>query len=272
MGLILFPIFLNFVLIYLIMERKEFVEACLRFLKESRNYSSLDDEILRKSITFVLSSEMPLMKKLDKVKSTRSKFFKEVLSKAKARLRKQALVYFPSEAKSPSLKERKEIPEPVLNEISRINPRRFVDLGCGLNPLFFPYSRFSVERYLAIDINKQIVKKANDFFQSKGIQGEAVAADIKAFNFDEVFDVAFLFKLLDLVDDSGHKKAEMIFTALKAKMIIISFPTKTLSGKSMTFSRRTWVEKMLSRLKHQFKIIETENEVFYVVSFLGRAN
>jgi SAM-dependent methyltransferase len=248
------------------MEKKEALEACIHALKKSKSYSALDEEAMRKSVLHVLTSEKTLAKRVSVAKSIRSKHFKDLLSRVKARLRKQALLYFAPEARFPSLNERKELPESILAEVSAAKPKRILDLGCGLNPLFFPFKEFDMEHYLAVDLNKEVIDKVNEFFRENLVPGEAVVADVKSLDFPEPYDVVFLLKILDLIDDSGHKNAEKLIRSLNSRIAIISFPTKTISGKSMTFSRRTWVEKMLRRLGRGFKIIKTENEVFYVVS------
>ena len=78
-------------------------------------------------------------------------------------------------------------------------------------------------------------------------------------------DVCFMFKFLDPIEDKGHKLSEEIIKLIKARYIVISFSTKTVSGKKMNHPYRGWIEKMLERIKKDFEKISLENEVFYII-------
>jgi len=79
-------------------------------------------------------------------------------------------------------------------------------------------------------------------------------------------DVAFLFKMTDMIDQGkGHKKTEELLKAIPAKWIVASFPTKTMSGKRMNVPHRNWMEWLCRRLGWSYEIIEFTNELFYVI-------
>jgi len=79
-------------------------------------------------------------------------------------------------------------------------------------------------------------------------------------------DVCFLFKMTDVLEQGrGHKVTEQILQAVKAKFVVVSFPTLTMSGKRMNYPRRRWMELMCERLGWSYSLIEMPNELFYVV-------
>jgi len=57
-------------------------------------------------------------------------------------------------------------------------------------------------------------------------------------------DLCLIFKVLDIIEKKTHKNAEKILKAINAKRMIISFSTRTLSGKPMEYPRRLWAEKL----------------------------
>ena len=60
--------------------------------------------------------------------------------------------------------------------------------------------------------------------------------------------------------------SEKLIENLNSRFIVVSFSTKTLSGKKMNFPERNWFGRMLMRLGKKFKKINFENEVFYVIT------
>tara|TARA_Y100000310_G_C20290875_1_gene627162 strand:- start:339 stop:668 length:330 start_codon:yes stop_codon:yes gene_type:complete len=107
--------------------------------------------------------------------------------------------------------------------------------------------------------------------KSKGLNGKAEILDVR--NNKKIFslpssDIILLFKVLDLIDKENHKPSEELIKILikKTDFIIASFATKTITRKQMKYPKRKWFELMLERLNLKFKIIETSNEIYYVVS------
>ena len=164
-----------------------------------------------------------------------------------------------------STKERLEYYDEIYNKIFAITgkPKTVLDLGCGLNPLSFP-DRNSL--YYACDINKDNLKLVEKYFQKNNIKGKIFFCDLtKIDNSFPKADVCFLFKVLDIIESKGHKTAEKIITSLSCKYVVVSFATKTLSGRKMNHPERIWFERMLGRLNLKWTKFEVENEMFYVV-------
>lgn len=153
-------------------------------------------------------------------------------------------------------------------------PKRLLDLGCGLNPfsvLFFENIRQL--QYYVYDLSSDELDAVSLFFrklhkEKNGFFGKAKAADLLDFSFLEKLpkaDVAFLFKVADVLDTKGHKNTEEVLKRVPARFVVLSFATRTMSGKRMTAPRRRWVEWLCTRLGYRYTVFELGNEIFYVV-------
>src|SRR3989338_5138544 len=152
-------------------------------------------------------------------------------------------------------------------------PEIILDLGCGLNPFSVWFMDLPKE-YYAYDLSLEEISHLNSFFNSLHTQNSSFrgkAATLDLLNINKVkqlpaADLAFLFKITDLLDQGKrHKRTEEMLRAIPAKFVVVSFSTKTMSGKPMTAPRRSWVEWLCERLGYKFGIIGFENELFYVV-------
>lgn len=148
-----------------------------------------------------------------------------------------------------------------------------MDLGCGLNPLSFPYMEPENDiKYYAYDINENDLEIVREFFNIYRTDNIVSAIDLK--NPEEArklspADICLMFKLLDPLEKSSgnHKLSEELIKILSAKCryIVVSFSTKTLSGKKMNHPYRGWIERMLSRIGMKFETFSTDNEIFYFI-------
>jgi len=169
-----------------------------------------------------------------------------------------------------STKERLAIYPTLYKKLFAITkkPASILDLGCGLNPLAFPYMQLKKVTYFAYDIDKEDCSYSNQYFsKTKAITGKATVADIRKISTFPLTDVTLLFKILDPVDQGkGHKRSEHLIKKLRSPWIIASFSTTTVSGKAMRHPYRGWFERMLHRLQLPFKKVTTPNEVFYLIN------
>ena len=153
-------------------------------------------------------------------------------------------------------------------------PRNIMDLGCGLNPVYFPFMAIYPEHYYCYDINESDTRFLNKFFKTTKAFGIAETKDLT--NVENIkklptdIDVCFMFKLLDTLEKKGHKYSEEVIkiVAEKSKFIVISFATRTLGGKKMEFARRGWIERMLDRINMKVEKLQFDEagEVFYIIS------
>ena len=138
-----------------------------------------------------------------------------------------------------------------------------LDLGCGLNPLALATHDFV---YYAVDIQEEEIAFVNRFFEEKKINGKAWIYDIRHFDARDfpTIDLCLLLKVIDLIEQRGHKLAEHIIKTVLCKYLLISFSTKTISGKPMRHPQRGWIERLLTRLDYSFQQIPSKNEIFYL--------
>ena len=155
-------------------------------------------------------------------------------------------------------------------------PTSILDLGCGIHPLALPGMGLSSVRYFAYDLGEEEVGLLQEFFavlqaQNPRILGKAEIQDVLrgVRNLPEA-DLCFLLKMTDVLDrGKGHKATERVVQEVRAKAVVISFPTLTLSGQPMRFPRRRWIELMCQRLGYAYEILHYPAEIFYVVRKAG---
>ncbi len=148
-------------------------------------------------------------------------------------------------------------------------PKIILDLGCGLNPLSFPWMELEGIQYYAADINNDDLELVENYFEIIGEECCIKRIDLQKRNdalarFPKA-DVCFLFKVLGGIDQKGHKLSESIIKQAPAKYVVASFATRTLSGRRMRQAKRMWLEQMLKRLGVEFQIFREENEIFYII-------
>ncbi len=153
-------------------------------------------------------------------------------------------------------------------------PESILDLGCGLNPFSFPFMKLSKVQYFAFDVHEEEIKQVESYFHTVHQQHHAVTGKARILNLLDIAalgslppaDLCFMFKITDVLDrGKGHKVTEKVIQAIPANNIVVSFSTKTMSGKKMTAPRRRWMEWLCQRLGYPYEILEFENETFYVV-------
>ncbi len=146
--------------------------------------------------------------------------------------------------------------------ISKNKIRSIIDLGAGLNPIALATSKLT---YTAIDIKQDELEIIDKYFKEKNIKGKTIVSDLR-YDLPKLptSDLALAFKLFDVLETKGHKLAEKIIISLPAKYILVSFPTKTLSGRPMNHPQRGWIEQLFNRLDYEFEFFQTKNEIFYL--------
>jgi uncharacterized protein YlzI (FlbEa/FlbD family) len=178
--------------------------------------------------------------------------------------------------KNKSTRERLDIYSNIYEKIFEITgkPKSILDLGCGLNPCSIPLMKLNKElSYNAYDINESEMNFLNKFFEKFEINGKASILDLtKIENIEKLpeTDLCLMFKLIDVLEEEkeGHKYSEEIIKILsrKCKFIVVSFATRTISGKKMMFASRGWIERMLFRIGLKFEELVFDSEIFYVIS------
>lgn len=175
-----------------------------------------------------------------------------------------------------STRERLPFYEKLYDRIFKITgkPATILDLGCGINPFSIPLMNVPQLNYYAYDLDEDEIDTLNQFFDylhAKNPSFTGSAGILNLFQWTKLAelgtaDVCFLFKMSDVLDrGKGHKMTEEVLKKVPSKYVVVSFPTKTMSGKKMNVPRRNWMEWLCKRLKYKYKVLEFPTEIFYVV-------
>lgn len=278
---------------------KEKTDYIVSKVKANNRYRNIDDEIIKEYLRRFAFDNFRLLKNdFDKIENSR--FASECIKYIRGELRKKSALYITKKTRGllerilesnridlveinkilkshRSSAERFEIYEELYKKIFSSTDKeakeniRIADVGCGLNPfsyLFIPEEILKKCIFYAIDIDAEIVEAVEIFFEEYGIKGTAEKRDAIDFaegikKSRERFDVVMLFRILEIIDEKGHKKSEKLIKDLDAELYIASFSRKTISGKRMTMQNQPWFEKMIKRIGYEFSTFETENEIFY---------
>ena len=152
---------------------------------------------------------------------------------------------------------------------SRIGkPKRVVDFACGLNPFSVQWMGLEPEaEYTAFDIDTRLISVVNTFFIYLNRHYRAACADILVSIPGTEADVVFLLKTLPCFEQQEKGVSEKIIKTLKAKYIVISFPSKSLAGmeKGMGDYYNKFILEILRKLSMDYFKLDYSNEIFYVV-------
>ncbi|MBW2997951.1 hypothetical protein KY321_00290 [Candidatus Woesearchaeota archaeon] len=239
--------------------KKEQLSNLIKSVKTGK-YKEIGEEIIKKEILKELKNNPSLIEKLDKKKHLVN-FVKNI----KKNLYRGVAIFNEKDVEEHfSIQDRDyKYFSKIISSIKKKD--KIVDLGCGLNPLKYKELKLKSE-YVAYEINEEYVNQINKFFKENKIKGKAHCKDVLQIKRFPKADVYLLLKLLESVEQKkGHKLSEEIIVNIPAKTLIVSFPTKTISGKPMNVPVRRWMNLMLERLKYSYEIKQEENEIFYIV-------
>lgn len=257
-------------------------ESIIKKIKEKKELSGLSDEVISELVQKYFS------KNRLSIKDLKPSELKILVKDIRSQLRNYAgrfQIYSKEWKKRDELLEKNDILSllkthtstkeridfyPNLKEIiSSLNVRSILDLGCGVNPLVLSAPGI---KYYAADINTEELALVDKFFKKNNIDGKTFVCDLRRIDscsFPKEADLCLIFKVLDILENKGHKLAENIISSINAKYFLISFSTRTISGRPMLHERRLWIEKILSRLNFSFEAIRSENEIFYLARRLS---
>lgn len=122
-------------------------------------------------------------------------------------------------------------------------PRAALDLACGLNPLCLGAMGVPT---LGLDISLAAVRTVNAWADC-GLPIQARPFDLAAGVPDERAELALLMKLLPLLERDARGAAMRLLTGVDARFKLVTFPTKTLSGREvgMTAHYEDWFRQQL---------------------------
>ena len=154
-----------------------------------------------------------------------------------------------------------------LSPIAPVNS--VLDLACGLNPLAIPWMPLDKGyRYYACDVVDPLVSFLNAYFPLVGQDGYAFTCNLLHAIPQQKVQVAFMLKLLPILDQVDPNASANLLDQVNADHLLISYPSKSLGGRSKGM-RRTYTEQF-ERITagRQFSIhsFDFPNETVYLLS------
>lgn len=250
------------------------IEILVQRVKKKRELSGIDDAVVReKIIKYFEKNKLPEEKMNDSqlkivVKDVRSALRENVgmfQASTKNRynfLEKNDIISLLKTHSS--TKERIDFYPKIEEILKKLKINSILDLGCGINPIALAKPGM---KYYASDINSDDLNLVKLFFKKMKIDGATFVCDLNKIencNLPEA-ELTLIFKVFDIIGKKDYEIAKNVLENLKSKHLIISFSTKTLSGKPMNSPRRIWFEKLLDSLCYKFEIVSSSNELFYII-------
>ncbi len=111
-------------------------------------------------------------------------------------------------------------------------PDTILDLACGLHPFSLPWMNLARStQYYAFDLHQPRIELINSYFKLDNRPQLAVYRDILVQPPDLTADVAFFFKEAHRFEQRQHGCNRQFWEAIKAKYLLVSLPTSSLTGK-----------------------------------------
>ena len=125
-------------------------------------------------------------------------------------------------------------------------PKSILDLACGLNPLYLGYRGYAVR---GLDISGGCIQLINDWAQKRGWDVSAQCRDLLCRPSLPQTDVALLMKLLPVLEQQKKGAAMALLLSIPAPVLIVTFPLKTLGGRSVGMEKHysDWFEASASQ-------------------------
>jgi 16S rRNA (guanine(1405)-N(7))-methyltransferase len=140
-----------------------------------------------------------------------------------------------------STRERAAIYRPLHRDIFRITgqPRRVLDLACGLHPFGLPLMGLDAScEYTAVDLDGRLADLLGRFFAAAQVRGRAVCADILGEFPDVEADLVLLLKTAPGLERQEKGATARLLSRLRAPHAAVSFPVATLSGRGRGMHRQ----------------------------------
>lgn len=275
------------------------MEELTRLIKQKKELQDLDDGYVLEKIVSYLDSHPKTRKKLedseDTEKFSRSKEYKEMLKSVRKELRAVYGVFQEGDPSKyldklekddtgaiekmlsthTSTRERLPYYDLMYSELQRRlpEPKRIMDIGCGLNPLsIWAYSTWK-PHIIASDVSSKDMEFLSKCFEIMRVPNTTVRLDLTK-DYEKLAtmeaDTVFMLKLLDSLEEIERHISYKIFDNLRADWAVVSFPTKSLGGKKqIAKAGRTWFERLLTRKGFGWETFEIPNELFYIVKLSG---
>lgn len=126
-------------------------------------------------------------------------------------------------------------------------PRRVLDIACGLNPLTLHLR--GVPSVWACDIHQGLGDVLTPYARQNGWDFTFALHDVLCAPVPAIGDMALAFKLLPLLEREQGGAALALLQTLRAPVLCVSFPTRSLGGKGKGMAQHYagWFEALITR-------------------------
>jgi hypothetical protein len=232
------------------MNREELVKKIV----EKKEFLEFPESIILKTLELKNIKNLDEKSKIKEVRAILRKYFSVFLTNkiVKGKLSSQELL-----KKHISSKERdyKELYKRILKDEKSV-----IDLGAGVNGLSYEFM-LERPRYLALEASKSLTRIMNEYFKKN--QFGAVAFHEDLFNLNRILEIlkseekpriVFMFNIIDALEflERDYSKKLILELSKNSEKIVLSFPTKSLTGKKFE-AKRYWI---LNFLEKEFEILD----------------
>lgn len=153
-------------------------------------------------------------------------------------------------------------------------PRSIIDLGCGLGPLAVPWMGLAADaHYLAIDVDRALLALVDGLLAAVGQPHTVAQRDLAAAAVEPlpVADLAFLLKLVPVLDRQDASAAARLLGDLRCRTAVVSFPVRSLGGRARGMERtyRARMETLAAGLGERLSAVteaSVRNELVFVLA------
>ena len=234
------------------------LEKIIDEIKRKKELKDLDNEFIKRRINIYLLKNKIYLDEDDV--NRRSKKYMGLFKAMRKELR---IIY--GAFRDVNEKRASKIYEEIFSLVGKFY--RLLDLGSGLNPMY--YAKLNKEaEYYCCDINNQEIKALNRYFRRNKIIGEAFVFDLV---YDDLSllpkaDVIFLFRVLESLEYYERNISKRILENLNSKIIVVSFAKNVLSNRgNIRRKGRIWFRRILKRLNYRYKDYDIGDEIFLVI-------
>lgn len=143
-------------------------------------------------------------------------------------------------------------------------PASILDVACGLNPLYL--GARGLKRVTGLDIHGGCVDLINHAAALTGFDIRAELCDITLPAPARRADIALCMKLLPVLETQKPGEAMNVISRLESRYIVITFPTRTLCGKSVGMAGHysEWMNARADDVGRVLDVFEAGAELVYV--------
>ena len=145
-----------------------------------------------------------------------------------------------------------------------------LDVACGLNPLAIPWMPLAPETsYSACDMYTDMVNFINAFMKLLPVDGRVKVCDVVTDPPTDAVDLALVLKAIPCLEQIDKQAGMHLLDRLNAHFIAISFPAKSLGGRSkgMVENYETHFEELITGRNWEVMAkLEFSTELVFVVS------